>query len=57
LPVVNDCHSPKVMTPQGSVVNSTKTLSGHPANGPLPAVTKSDWLLMAPDITAFVGSG
>ena len=51
----SDCHSPKIMTLQGPVVDSTRTLSGHPANSPLPAVAKSDWILMAPDITAFVG--
>ena len=28
----NDCHSPKVMTPQGPVPDSTRLLSGHPAD-------------------------
>jgi len=56
----NDCHSPKNMTPQGPVPDTTKLLSGHPANSTLPPVdlkaTKpGQWMLMAPDITAFVG--
>ena len=56
----NDCHSPKIMTPQGPMVDTTKPLSGHPANSPLPplpanAAKPGDWILMAPDLTAFVG--
>jgi hypothetical protein len=56
----NDCHSPKIMTNMGPVVDSTKLLSGHPANEPLPPLdTKSlqpgNWINMAPDITTFVG--
>ena len=51
----NDCHSPKVMSAKGPVFDSTKLLSGHPANSTLPPIVKSDWIQMAPDITAFVG--
>jgi hypothetical protein len=51
----NDCHSPKIMTAQGPVVDSTKTLSGHPANATLPPLAKSDWIQMNPEITAFAG--
>ena len=56
----NDCHSPKVMTPQGPVPDSTKLLSGHPANEPIPALDANagkptSWILMSPDVTAFVG--
>jgi cytochrome c553 len=51
----NDCHSPKIMTAMGPVFDSTKLLSGHPAGSPLPPIAKTDWILMAPDITAFVG--
>ena len=51
----NDCHSPKIMTAQGPVVDSTKRLSGHPDGSPLPPIVKTDWMLMAPDLTAFVG--
>ena len=56
----NDCHSPKVMTNMGPVVDSTKLLSGHPANEPLPpidvkATQPGNWVNFAPDLTAFVG--
>jgi hypothetical protein len=51
----NDCHTPKIMTPNGPAPDTTKILSGHPANAPLPPIIKSDWVLMAPDITSFVG--
>jgi hypothetical protein len=55
-----DCHSPKVMTNMGPVVDSTKLLSGHPANEPLPPIdAKSlqpgNWINFAPDQTAAVG--
>jgi hypothetical protein len=56
----NDCHSPKNMTQMGPVVDSTKLLSGHPANAQLPPINTAslqpgNWMSMAPDITAFVG--
>lgn len=56
----NDCHSPKQMTPQGPTVDAALTLSGHPAAMPTPPVVASalkpgNWVLMAPDLTAFVG--
>ena len=51
----NDCHTPKIMTQRGPAFDTTRSLSGHPANSTLPPITKSDWILMAPDITAFVG--
>ncbi|MBD0285254.1 MAG: cytochrome c [Bacteroidota bacterium] len=56
----NDCHTPKKMTPQGPVDDSSRTLSGHPANSPLPpidtkALQPGNWILFAPDLTAFVG--
>lgn len=55
-----DCHSPKIMTPQGPVIDSTKILSGHPANSVLPplhpsALQPGQWAGMSPDITAFAG--
>ena len=28
----NDCHSPKIFTPQGPILDTTRLLSGHPAN-------------------------
>jgi hypothetical protein len=56
----NDCHSPKIMTPKGPIPDTSKLLSGHQANSPLPAIDPKatqpgQWILMAPDITAFVG--
>ncbi|HYH15460.1 MAG TPA: c-type cytochrome [Flavisolibacter sp.] len=55
-----DCHSPKIMTPRGPVIDSTKILSGHPANTTLPPIDPSalqpgQWGGMSPDITAFAG--
>jgi hypothetical protein len=56
----HDCHSPKNLSPMGPTVDSTKMLSGHPVGMPLPpvdedAVKPGGWILMAPDITSFVG--
>lgn len=56
----NDCHTPKVFGPQGMDLDSLKMFMGHPANSPLPAPIESslkpgNWVLMAPDITAFMG--
>src|SRR4030095_3546520 len=59
--VCNDCHSPKVFTPQGEPLpDSTKLLSGHQAGSQLPPMeTKllkpGHWISMSPDLTAFVG--
>jgi hypothetical protein len=55
-----DCHSPKKMTAHGPVIDSSRHLSGHPAGSPLPPIAASalqpgNWVLMAPDVTAFVG--
>jgi Cytochrome c len=56
----NDCHSPKIMTPQGPVVDSTRPLSGSPADMKLPAidlnqVAPGKWYLGSSDLTAWVG--
>ena len=56
----NDCHSPKIMTPKGPMIDSTKMLSGHPQGSPLPPIDKNalkpgGWVLMMPDLTAAVG--
>ncbi len=32
----NDCHTPKMMTAMGPVPDTTRLLSGHPANQPIP---------------------
>ncbi len=56
----SDCHSPKIFTAAGPIPDSTKTLSGHPANSPaLPidkkVLTPGNWVLLSPDLTEFVG--
>ncbi|MGE5430026.1 MAG: c-type cytochrome [Syntrophomonadaceae bacterium] len=55
----NDCHSPKIMTVQGPVPDSTKRLSGHPAGEPLApidtSVTNSKWMYTSMDLTAWAG--
>lgn len=57
----NDCHSPKLMTAMGPVPDSTKLLSGYPADAKLPALPAYDatkpgnWMLFSPDLTAAVG--
>jgi mono/diheme cytochrome c family protein len=56
----NDCHSPKSMGPHGPAIDSSKLLSGRPANMPTPPIDASalkpgNWVLMGPDVTAFVG--
>jgi hypothetical protein len=52
----NDCHSPKIMTPEGPVPDTTRLLSGHPANDPLPKIVPTnDWVLFNHTTTMFVG--
>ncbi len=57
----NDCHSPKIMSPQGPVPDPQRLLSGHPADEVLPALTDKklvapgQWVLFSPGLTASVG--
>ncbi len=52
----HDCHSPKVMTPQGPVIDSARLLSGHPKENPVPKIILSnDWIMFNNELTAFVG--
>lgn len=56
----HDCHSPKIMTPTGPKVDSSRMLSGHPADAPLPpinmeALKPGNWIHFSPDLTAFIG--
>lgn len=56
----NDCHSPKIMTPQGPVVDSSRLLSGSPSAMKLPPVNANEiqpgkWYLGSSDMTAWVG--
>src|SRR5438045_627512 len=57
----NDCHSPKISLPDGTMIPDTsKLLSGHPAGKAMPvvdtsAVLNGRWVLTSSDLTAFVG--
>lgn len=53
-----DCHSPKVMTPMGPVPDSSRDLSGHPANDPAPPLdtaANKGWMTFGMDLTTFNG--
>ena len=55
----NDCHTPKIMTAQGPVDDSTMLLSGHPASLPAPDVDRkqmeSKGLVVTADFTSWIG--
>lgn len=53
----HDCHSPKLMGPQGPYPDPDRLLSGHPAGTQLPPLPKdaAGWALMSMDLTAAVG--
>lgn len=55
----DDCHSPKVMTPQGPVPDMEHRFAGHMPTPPLGkpdlAVMKNGWMLMSMDLTAATG--
>jgi len=53
----HDCHSPKLMGPQGPYPDPDRLLSGHTAGTQLPPMPKDNagWALMAMDLTAAVG--
>ncbi len=56
----NDCHTPKVLTPNGPVPDKTRLLSGHPSDSKMPTIDFSlvepgKWILFSPDLTATVG--
>jgi hypothetical protein len=57
----NDCHTPKIMTPTGPTLDTTRLLSGHRAGSQLPEVPAGvlgpgKWLAMTNgDMTAWVG--
>ena len=56
-----DCHSPKIMNPQGPPIeDSTRRFSGHPAGQAMPpvfteALRPGQWALMSQTGTAFAG--
>lgn len=52
----HDCHSPKIMTPQGPEPDPSRLLSGHPSEDKIPKIKgNEDWILFSQDLTAFVG--
>ena len=52
----NDCHSPKVFTEQGPIPDTTRLLSGHPSDEPLPEVpANAQWIMFSPGSTAAAG--
>lgn len=57
----HDCHTPKIMTAEGPVPDFERTLSGHPANEPLPKITDKtmiapgQWYLYSSGMTSAVG--
>jgi len=54
----HDCHSPKIMTPNGPEPDPSRLLSGHPSSSPIPIVRKealTDWILFNQDLTAIAG--
>jgi len=55
----NDCHTPKLMTPQGPVDDTTQFLSGHPASMRAPDVDRkqmeSKGLVVTQTFTSWIG--
>ena len=55
----HDCHSPKKMTAEGMVIDSSRMLSGHIADSPEPDVNKKEMqqkgLVVTNDLTTWVG--
>lgn len=56
----DDCHSPKVMTPQGPMPDESRRLSGHPAEGRIPDLVRdklqsNGWGLTNEHLTAWAG--
>ena len=57
----SDCHTPKIMTPNGPAPDASRLLSGHPANAavaPVPAgvLAPDQWMAMTnSDLTAWAG--
>ena len=55
----NDCHTPKISSPQGPVFDSSRLLSGHPAQQGEPVVDRAEvegkGYAVTNDLTAWVG--
>ncbi len=56
----SDCHSPKVLTPNGPMPDESRLLSGHPEGSKLQdfdlsLVESGKWVLFTSDLTATIG--
>ena len=53
----HDCHSPKVMTHEGPMPDTTRLLSGHPKEEQNVAISANseEWILFNKNLTSFVG--
>lgn len=56
----NDCHTPKIMTPNGPALDTTRILAGYPEGAALPPTTydaskPGSYVLLDPSLTAAVG--
>src|SRR5689334_13891703 len=55
----NDCHTPKKMTPEGPVIDSSLLLSGHPADLPIPDIERKEMekkgYIVTQTLTAWIG--
>lgn len=53
----HDCHSPKVFTAEGPEPDTSRLLSGHPKDEPMPELgpTPPGWILFSPGLTASRG--
>jgi len=54
-----DCHTPKIMTPQGPVPDTTMFLAGHPAGIPAPAINRREieqkGFMLTNDLSVWIG--
>jgi len=56
----HDCHTPKVFTDKGPILDESRLLSGHPSDSPLPELSRKmiepgGWILMNSHLTAAAG--
>lgn len=54
----NDCHTPKIMGPNGPELDRSRLLSGHPADASMAKIDTTmlqNWAFFSPDLTMAVG--
>jgi hypothetical protein len=55
----NDCHTPKIMTNMGPVLDTAMYLAGHPANVPPPQINRTEieskGLIVTNDLSVWIG--